>query len=176
MDKKYLKYLLAPFGVATGVGVFIAVSTYLTSLAGIPGNLTSLFSFIPRIIFIIIGLILIIFWFPFFISGIYFLGRRGAVGQSDKLIIEGIYKYVRNPMCSGLSFTIIGIGLLLNLTGVLLAGILWLTIAFIQCKREERELTQRFGDDYLKYKSLTPMFIPKITIFNVLFRRITQDD
>ncbi|MCX6089198.1 MAG: isoprenylcysteine carboxylmethyltransferase family protein [Candidatus Atribacteria bacterium] len=99
-------------------------------------------------------------WLPIFLSGIYYLGRRGAVGQSEQLIIQGIYRYVRNPMYSGLSLTILGVGLLLNSTGVALTGLLWLAMTFVQCKREEKELTERFGSAYVEYKNTTPMFLP----------------
>lgn len=153
--------MLAPFGVATGVTVFISLSIFLAKGLGI-ANLSKTLSFVPQPVLRITGVSLILFWLPFFISGIYYLGRRGAVGQSETLIDDGIYKYVRNPMYSGVSFTIIGIGLLINQTGVVFAGILWLCMAFIQCKREEKELAERFGENYIQYKNKTPMLIPNI--------------
>lgn len=48
--------------------------------------------------------------------------------------------------------------------GVSLAGILWFIITYIQCKREEPELEQRFNDDYVSYKKETPMFMPKLSL------------
>jgi protein-S-isoprenylcysteine O-methyltransferase Ste14 len=122
--------------------------------------LQGVFPFIPHCVFVVAGVILLVMWLPIFLSGIYFLGRRRAVGQSEQLITHGIYRYVRNPMYSGISLTILGLGLLLNNSGVALAGMLWLGIAAVQCKREEKELTERFGSAYIEYKNSTPMFFP----------------
>lgn len=67
-------------------------------------------------------------------------------------------------MYSGISFAIIGIGLIINETGVILAGIIWLVICFIQCKREEKDLEVRFKEKYVDYKRRTSMFIPNIKL------------
>lgn len=161
MNKRNIKFYLAPIGVAIGISVVVSISTFITRRLGIP-KLNEVFEFIPHFVLILIGVIFIIVWSPLFITGIYSLGRRGAVGQSEGLVTDGIYYYVRNPMYSGISFTIVGIGFLLNETGAILAGILWYFIAFIQCKREEKELEERFGEEYVHYKNNTPRFIPDL--------------
>lgn len=163
VNKKNIKLILAPIGVATGVTLWVTLLLFICSKLEI-SKLTGTFKDIPHIIFLWLGIVLVIIWLPVFISGFYFLGRRGAVGQSETLRENGIYRYVRNPMYSGLSFTIIGVGLILDKTGVVLAGIIWFLIAFIQCKREEKELKGRFKEDYVKYKSKTPMFIPNVKL------------
>ncbi len=66
-------------------------------------------------------------------------------------------------MYSGISFTIIGLGLVLNSSGIALAGVLWLTLAVIQCKREEKELKTRFGSEYAAYMAATPILFPRFT-------------
>lgn len=162
-NSRELKFLLAPFGVAVGIAVFIFMSDLIVETLGI-ADLKMALPFIPRNILKVAGIALILIWPPVFISGFYFLGRRGAVGQSDTLRKNGIYRYVRNPMYSGMSFSIVGMGLILNKTGVVLAGIIWFFLAFVQCKREEKELKARFKDDYVNYKSRTPMFVPNIKL------------
>lgn len=159
MNKKDLKFIFAPLGVATGMTVFISLCILLTRRLGITG-LKESFHFIPDPLFFIAGLLLTAVFFPVFISSIIFLSRRGAVGQAIKLRTWGIYKYVRNPMYSGASFTITGTGLMLNNTGVVLAGLLWLAMTCIQCKREEKELLLRFGKEYERYRRTTAMYIP----------------
>jgi len=163
MNTKNIKLVLAPIGVTTGITLWIALSIYISNKLGI-GKLTEILKIIPSISFLFLGVILVVIWLPVFISGFYFLGRRGAVGQSSALRENGIYRYVRNPMYSGISFTIIGMGLLLNKTGVVLAGTIWFLMAFIQCKREEKELEARFKENYVDYKSRTPIFIPNINL------------
>ncbi len=104
---------------------------------------------------------LLVIFLPVFISGIYFLKRRGAFGQSERLVVNGVYQYARNPMYVGISMMICGTGLLILNTGVLIAGIAWFVLSSIQCKREEHELENRFGDQYRSYKNQVPMFFPK---------------
>jgi len=163
MNKKNIKFILAPIGVAVGITLWITLSILICNKLGI-GKLTETFKDIPHLLFLLLGILQVIIWLPVFISGVYFLGQRGAVGQSDTLRENGIYKYVRNPMYSGVSFTIFGVGLILDQTSVALAGIIWFLIAFIQCKREEKELKARFKEDYMNYKNRTPMFIPNFEL------------
>jgi protein-S-isoprenylcysteine O-methyltransferase Ste14 len=158
MEKGNFKFIFAPIGVAIGIFVWIEISLYVVNMYGIP-KLDKFITFIPHFLLIIIGTVFIVIWLPVFISGFLFLGRHGAVGQTDSLRTYGIYKYVRNPMYSGLSFTLLGTGILLNSTGVALAGLLWFVLTFIQAKREERQLTEKFDGEYLYYKSRTPMYI-----------------
>lgn len=138
MDKKELKFIFAPIGVAVGITVFITLSILISKKLHIQ-KLSELFSFIPNIIFISIGIGVLLSFFPILIAGIYYLNRRGAVGQSDTLRTNGIYKYTRNPMYVGISMTIIGMGFILLNTGIIIGGVLWFIIAFFQCKREEKE-------------------------------------
>lgn len=163
MNKKDIKFILAPIGVAVGIALWVSSSIFVSKKLGID-ELTEIFKVIPPILFFFLGAIFIVVWLPVFISGIYFLGRRGAVGQFGTLIENGIYRYVRNPMYSGISFTMIGIGLIMNETGVILAGVIWLVICFIQCKREEKDLEARFKEKYVDYKRRTSMFIPNIKL------------
>lgn len=158
-QKQQLKYIFAPAGVAVGIAVFITLSMRVSTMFGI-GRLSSAVTIIPRVAVAAFGAALLLYWLPIFIAGIYALDRRGAVGQSETLRTGGIYKYVRNPMYSGISFSIIGFGLMLDSGGVALAGALWLILAAWQSKREERELTSRFGSTYSAYRDSTPMLFP----------------
>ena len=169
MNKRDLKFILAPLGVIFGISLFVSLFLLIAQKIGI-SVFSKVFSFIPFLVIILLGIVLVGIWLPIFITGIYFLGRRGAVGQSKSLRTSGIYRYIRNPMYSGISFTIIGFGFLFNKTGVVLAGIVWLWLTFIQSKREEKELNQRFGREYTEYKEKTPMFIPN---FRELLKGLT---
>jgi protein-S-isoprenylcysteine O-methyltransferase Ste14 len=159
MIMREIKFWLAPIGVAIGITLFITVSVFAVRAIGI-SSVQAIVPFIPYSVLATMGAVFIVLWLPLFVSGIYYLGRRGAVGQSKQLITQGIYRYVRNPMYSGLSMTILGVGLLLNSMGVALAGILWLAMTVVQCKREEKELTKRFGESYREYKKRTHLFLP----------------
>lgn len=174
MNSKDLKFILAPFGVAIGISIFTFIYVLITRKFGIV-NLHKVLSFMPQYVLIIIGILFIITFMPMFILSVYFLGRRGAVGQSSRLTINGIYRYVRNPMYSGVSFTILGLGILLNKTAIALAGITWLCLTYVQCKREEKELAEKFGKDYVNYKNNTPLYIPKFDlIIKDLLRKVSK--
>jgi len=166
--KKNIKYILAPLGVTTGITTILLISTFTAKLTGIE-TLTKIMPFIPNFFIFLFGIILLLIWLPVFFLGIYFLTPQGAIGQSKTLRRNGIYKYVRNPMYSGISFSICGIGFLFNKTGVVMAGILWFILCFIQSKREEKELFNHFGNLYLEYKKITPMFLPN---FRLLMKRL----
>jgi len=160
VQKQQLKYLFAPLGVAVGITVFITLSTRISASLGI-GPLSNALPMIPHPAFIVLGALLLLFWLPIFIAGIYALDRRGAVGQSATLRTRGIYRHVRNPMYSGISFSIMGLGLALDSSGVALAGVLWLILASWQSKREEKELAGRFSSQYSAYRDTTPMLFPR---------------
>ena len=167
MNLRNQKFLLAPVGVATGLTLLIVVFEHITTKLGL-SKLTSSLTTIPHWMIFPIGVVLIAVWGPIFIAGFYSLSLRNAMGQSGPLIVTGIYKYVRNPMYSGLSLTVIGLGFLLNRAGLLLAGFIWFLIVLIQCFWEQKQLHRKFGERYLQYKRKTPMFIPD-------FGRVVQD-
>lgn len=92
------------------------------------------------------------------------LGRKRILGSSelnksnDKLITTGIYKYARHPRYIEHPLFFIGLGLVLGYTSLLWFA-LYLFISFaITAYFEEKELIQRYGEEYLKYREKTPAF------------------
>ena len=78
------------------------------------------------------------------------------------LVVQGPYKYVRNPMISGVLFILTAEALILNS----FALFCWaLSFFFINCVYfklfEEKQLEKTFGQSYLEYKKKVPMWIPK---------------
>ena len=72
--------------------------------------------------------------------------------QSTALVVEGPYRFSRNPMYLGMLLVLIGLGLLLASTIPLLIVplFLWLISArFVVV--EERMLAERFGTAYVEY-------------------------
>lgn len=88
---------------------------------------------------------------------------------TKKLIVEGPYRYCRNPMISGVFFMILGEGLMLFSTNILAWAVAFFiinTLYFIFV--EERSMMQRFGGDYLKYKKHVPRWLPRIRPYRLL--------
>lgn len=82
--------------------------------------------------------------------------------ESSKLIVDGIYKYSRNPMVLGYSLLPVGMGIMFQSIGMMVSITLpVLLINFIILKtREEPRLLERFGDEYDKYRKQTPFLFP----------------
>jgi protein-S-isoprenylcysteine O-methyltransferase Ste14 len=170
MKKSQFKFLFAPVGVAIGITLFIRFSI-LAANALHMRSLRHLVPFIPGPALVGSGIFLLAVFLPVFIAGIYYLNRRGAVGQSATLRTRGIYGYTRNPMYVGISMILCGMGLVLLNTGVFAGGLAWFLVTYIQCRREEPELLKRFKKEYAAYKEKTPMFFPD---FGLMIRDLTD--
>lgn len=80
----------------------------------------------------------------------------------QRLVIEGPYRYVRNPLYDTDVGVMIGTALLTGkwfVVGVLAAYLLQLGM---QVYFEERELKTRFGESYERYCRLVPRFVPRL--------------
>ncbi len=88
---------------------------------------------------------------------------RRVVGERiDRLIRSGPYRYVRNPQYVGSVAILAGISLIQNSIHLLVFTLLQAASFHLLALLEERELTERFGSEYIKYKSETPRYIPKL--------------
>jgi protein-S-isoprenylcysteine O-methyltransferase Ste14 len=93
-------------------------------------------------------------------------GTPAPWNPPKKLVIEGPYRHVRNPMITSVLTLLIAEALLLDSwlpMGVfaLFLGINMLYFPFV----EEKGLEKRFGPDYLAYKREVPRWLPRMTPF-----------
>ena len=78
----------------------------------------------------------------------------------NKLITSGIYKYSRNPMYLGLLMIVISTSIFyLNIFSIITPILFICWINRFQIKREEIFLTEKFGKEYLSYKTKTRRWI-----------------
>lgn len=78
--------------------------------------------------------------------------RRPA--DASELVTSGIYRFTRNPMYLGILFMLIGWGLYLgNVLSLLFSIAFVLYIHPYQIRPEERLLQEKFGADFIAYKS-----------------------
>ena len=78
----------------------------------------------------------------------------------NKLIISGIYKYSRNPMYLGLLMIVISTSIFfLNIFSITTPFLFYCWINRFQIKREEIFLTEKFGQEYISYKTKTRRWI-----------------
>jgi protein-S-isoprenylcysteine O-methyltransferase Ste14 len=79
---------------------------------------------------------------------------------SPSLVIEGPYRYSRNPMYVAMTAIQIGIGVALNnLWIVALAIPALIVVHFSAVRPEEAYLTERFGESYVKYKATVRRYV-----------------
>jgi protein-S-isoprenylcysteine O-methyltransferase Ste14 len=90
------------------------------------------------------------------------LGTPAPVAPPERLVIGGLYRWVRNPMYIAVAATIVGQALILGRPGLLLYAVLfgaavWSFVHFY----EEPTLTRRFGADYDAYRRAVPGWWPR---------------
>ena len=82
----------------------------------------------------------------------------------QRLVVQGVYRHVRNPMISGVLCVLLGESVL---TASLPLFHWFLIFAMINAiyipLSEEPGLVKRFGDDYLTYKRNVSRWIPRLT-------------
>jgi protein-S-isoprenylcysteine O-methyltransferase Ste14 len=112
----------------------------------------------------------IISWIFLFISiilavdGFYLLKKigkpKGQIENTSNLVLEGAYKYIRHPLYC--SLLLLGCGAFLKYisTETILFVVVNTIALYETAKAEEKEMINKFGDEYLKYMKRTKMFIP----------------
>ena len=95
---------------------------------------------------------------------------KGTLAPWDppsRLVVAGPYRYVRNPMITGVILIIIAESLIFRslALGEWAAGFLLLNAIHFPLI-EEPQLERRFGDDYRRYKRHVGRFIPRIRPWN----------
>jgi protein-S-isoprenylcysteine O-methyltransferase Ste14 len=95
--------------------------------------------------------------------GLRGLGAPFAVALSQKLAVDWMYAWTRNPMVLGTLAFLLALGIWFQ-SALFVTWVLFLVtpawLAFIKLY-EERELEIRFGASYLEYKAKTPLFFPR---------------
>jgi protein-S-isoprenylcysteine O-methyltransferase Ste14 len=91
------------------------------------------------------------------------LGTPAPVAAPERLVVGGVYRYVRNPMYVAVLAAIVGQALLLGrLVLLLYAAGAWLVVAAFVRFYEEPTLTRRFGADYEAYRRAVPAWWPRM--------------
>jgi protein-S-isoprenylcysteine O-methyltransferase Ste14 len=94
-------------------------------------------------------------------------GTLAPWSPTKKLVIRGLYRYVRNPMILGVFTVLLGEALSSWSKNILIWAVCFFlinTLYFIAL--EEPGLEQRFGDEYLEYKKHVSRWIPRFTPYS----------
>lgn len=107
-------------------------------------------------------------WARLLFAGALFPPGAGAEENNvpQRLVLEGPYRYVRNPLYDTDFALILGTGLLTSNWFLIGLAALYAAQLALQLPLEERELRARFGRSYRRYCELVPRFIPRLRPIN----------
>jgi protein-S-isoprenylcysteine O-methyltransferase Ste14 len=92
------------------------------------------------------------------------IGTPAPVAPTQRLVVGGAYRYVRNPMYLAVASIIVGQGLLLGQAILLLyASVFAAAVTAFVRGYEEPTLAHRFGEQYEAYRSAVPRWRPRLT-------------
>ena len=91
--------------------------------------------------------------------GIVTLGTRNTAGLEDGFVLDGPYRFTRNPQYLGDMALFLGGGLVSNSVRVLVVGALIALVFALTPLAEEVWLEEHYGEAYRKYKRETPRFL-----------------
>ena len=163
--KEYLKVvLILPGNVLVTIPFLIFLFTrnsYSYYLVGFDN-----FLFYVAMFFLALGLLLAIWSVRIF----YTKGGDGTPAPwqpVNNLIIQGPYRYVRNPMILGVVDLLLFESAFFASMPLLLWAIVFFIVNIFYFKLfEEKQLIKRFGTEYENYKNEVPIFFPKLTPYN----------
>lgn len=156
--------LLTPIGVAifgAFTALFVVAAILVDEALGLPGLLPDGAG--PRVAIPVMAMgAALTFW-----SAFYFLRVKGTpvpFNPPPMVVDTGPYRFVRNPMLTGVFWFLAGLGLAIDSASLVLVFVpLFILFNVWELKNiEEPELVKRLGDEYLEYRDRTPMFLPRL--------------
>ncbi|MTT31631.1 isoprenylcysteine carboxylmethyltransferase family protein [Sporolactobacillus sp. THM7-4] len=94
------------------------------------------------------------------------IGWRKIHSGEGKLVTDGIYRFIRHPQYTGFGVAIIGFLIQWPTLITLIMAPTLLIMYRKLAKREEQNMIQEFGEEYLEYMKKVPRFVPKIHLTN----------
>jgi len=92
------------------------------------------------------------------------LGTPAPIAPTQKLVVTGLYRYVRNPIYVGVVAVIFGQALLFADQRLLsYAALLWLFFHVWVLVIEEPTLKETFGAQYEDFRANVPRWVPRLT-------------
>lgn len=96
----------------------------------------------------------------------YTLGKNWSLSvqrkENHQLMQDGIYKFVRHPIYTGLLLLFIGNAIIVGDYRAIIAVLIVFVSLWLKLKKEEKLLTEIFGTGYSEYKKKTKALIPYV--------------
>ena len=92
------------------------------------------------------------------------VGTPAPVFPTRHLVVNGLYRYVRNPMYLAVVSIIFGQAMILGSVSLLAYGVLvWLTFHLFVLAYEEPTLRKTFGTEYDAFCANVPRWVPRLS-------------
>jgi protein-S-isoprenylcysteine O-methyltransferase Ste14 len=93
-------------------------------------------------------------------------GTPAPVAPTERLVVGGEYRYVRNPMYVAVIAAILGQAMIFGSLPLLVyAAIVWAIMAAFVHWYEEPVLLERYGDEYQRYRQHVRAWVPRVRRF-----------
>jgi protein-S-isoprenylcysteine O-methyltransferase Ste14 len=90
-------------------------------------------------------------------------GTPAPIAPTKKLVVEGLHRYVRNPMYIGVATIVLGQAVLFQSWHIVeYLAIVLVIVQFFVLFYEEPTLARQFGTEYEEYKKRVPRWIPRL--------------
>jgi protein-S-isoprenylcysteine O-methyltransferase Ste14 len=150
-----LFFIAAP-GVVAGLAPFLLTDRYRLPLSTVPG-------FVPAGWVLVAGAVALLLhsFARFALEG---LGTPAPVAPTERLVVGGVYRHVRNPMYVAVLSIILGQALLFSSWVVVAYGAVAgaAMVSFVKFY-EEPTLARRYGAEYETYRRAVPGWLPRLT-------------
>jgi protein-S-isoprenylcysteine O-methyltransferase Ste14 len=152
---------------AVGSGIFLFAAPGV--VAGlVPWLLTGWHSTGPPTVVAALGVVLIVAGVAVLLNAFarFVTEGRGTpapIAPTERLVVGGLYRHVRNPMYVAVGATIVGQALLLGRPLLLAyAALFWLVVAAFVYGYEEPTLGARYGEEYAAYRRAVRAWWPRL--------------
>ena len=90
-------------------------------------------------------------------------GTLAPWNPTQRLVVQGVYRHVRNPMISGVLAILLGESVLAASLPIACWFLIFFTVNAIYLPlSEEPGLVKRFGEEYEEYRRNVPRWVPRL--------------
>ena len=110
------------------------------------------------------GVAVAILCIPFLVWVQHTLGKQWSthlrLREDHRLVTNGPYKWIRHPMYVVLFLFLLSVGLATTSTLIAVLNMLLIAVFYRRITKEEKMMTERFGNEYRMYMKNTGRFLP----------------